>query len=151
MSVKKDPTGRWRYRVRVRLPNGEHSRLSGSAPRFENTRSACERAEREAIALALRPVATRTPPPTYDEWFTGRFWKEWVIGERNKPSEQLAKTRHFNNYLRPAFGTLRLDQIRVEHVQQLRATLVERPLSDKSINNIMAVLSKSLATRWRWS
>jgi integrase len=67
-----------------------------------------------------------------------------VIGERNKPSEQLSKRSSYKMYLGPAFGSLRLDEINVEKIQQLRATLVERKLSDKTINNVMAHLSKSL-------
>ena len=152
MSVKKHPDGRWRYRVRVRRPDGTSVRLKGSAPSYENTKAACDRAEREAIASALRldpNQSKKVEAPTYEEWFNGRFWKEWVIGERNKPSEQISKRSSFENYLKPAFGALRLDQIGVEQIQQLRASLVERekpkkPLCDKSINNIMAVLSKSL-------
>ncbi len=100
------------------------------------------------IERTLHPE--RTPShndcPTYEEWFNGRFWQEWVIGERNKPSEQISKRSSFENYLKPAFGPLRLDEIGVEQIQQLRARMVKRkrPLSDKSINNVMAVLSKSL-------
>ncbi len=151
MAVRKEPDGRWRYRKLLRGPDGVEVRVSGTAPKDNNTRAAAEQAEREAIYRVQHPTAAATTKelPTYEEWFDGRFWKEWVIGERNKPSEQISKRSSFENYLKPAFGKLRLDQIGVEQVQQLRASLVERgklnkPLSDKSINNIMAVLSKSL-------
>ena len=151
MAVRKEPDGRWRYRKLLRGPDGVEVRVSGTAPKDNNTRAAAEQAEREAIYRVQHPTAAATTKelPTYEEWFDGRFWKEWVIGERNKPSEQISKRSSFENYLKPAFGQLRLDQIGVEQVQQLRASLVERgklnkPLSDKSINNIMAVLSKSL-------
>ncbi|HLL23855.1 MAG TPA: site-specific integrase [Kofleriaceae bacterium] len=121
-------------------------RISGTAPKRDNTKAAAEQAERDAIYLVQNPttVAMKKECPTYDDWFNGRFWKEWVIGERNKPSEQIAKRGHYKNYLGPTFGTLTLEQIGVEQVQQLRAKLVEKKLSDKTINNIMAVLSKSL-------
>ena len=133
--------------VRIRLPDGKHVRLKGSAPSYENTKAASDRAEREAIASALRPVPEqpkKAQAPTYDEWFNGRFWKEWVIGERNKHSERLSKLSSYKMYLGPAFGKLRLDEIGVEQIQQLRALLVEKKLADKSINNVMAHLSKSL-------
>jgi integrase len=147
MSSKQHPDGRWRYRVRIRLPDGTHVRLKGSAPSYENTKAASDRAEREAIASALRPVPEqpkKAQAPTYEEWFNGRFWKEWVIGERNKHSERLSKLSSYKMYLGPAFGKLRLDEIGVEQIQQLRARLVEKKLADKSINNVMAHLSKSL-------
>lgn len=148
MSVRKDPDGRWRYRVRLRLHDGTHVRISGTAPVYENNEAACKRAEAEAIHAKLHE--SKQPPskkevPTYDEWFNGRFWKEWVIGERNKPSERRSKEIIFRVHLKPELGHLRLDEINAEQVQKLRAKLVdEKKLSDKRINNIMVVLSKSL-------
>ncbi len=151
MAVRKEPDGRWRYRRLLRGPDGVEVRISGTAPKEDNTKAAAEQAEREAIYRVQHPTtpAIKKDVPTYEDWFNGRFWKEWVIGERNKPSEQISKRSSFENYLKPAFGHLRLDQIGVEQIQQLRASLVDRvapkkPLADKSINNIMAVLSKSL-------
>jgi integrase len=98
------------------------------------------------IERKLHPerVPTRKETPTYHEWFHGRFWNEWVIGERNKPSEQIAKKSIYKQHLGPAFGELHVHEIGVEQIQQLRAKLVKAKLGDKRINNIMAVLSKSL-------
>ncbi len=86
----------------------------------------------------------RLPVPTFSEWFNGRFWREWVVGRKNKPSECESKRSIFAHHLEPAFGDLRLDAIGAGAIAQLRASLVERGLSEKRINNILAVLSKSL-------
>lgn len=44
----------------------------------------------------------------------------------------------------PTFGTQPLDHIGVGAVAAFRASLVERGLSEKRINNVLAVLSKAL-------
>lgn len=146
MSVYKDDDGRWRYRKQFHLPSGVEVRISGSAPKHDNTKAAAEIAEREHWLRKLNGEDTKPKKevPTLDEWWNGRFWQEWVIGERNKPSEQISKRSSYKTYLGPAFGHLRLNEIGVEQIQQLRAQLVEKKLSDKTINNIMAHLSKSL-------
>jgi len=150
MSVRRDPDGRWRFRARVCLPDGTRTRISGSAPSYSNTKAAAQEAEREAIFVALHPPPPKPPEapkkevPTYEEWFKGRFWSEWVIGERNKPSERRSKEIIFRVHLQPELGHLKLDEVNAEVVQKLRANLVGKGLGDKRINNVMVVLSKSL-------
>jgi len=130
-------------------------RISGSAPSYDNNEAAAKRAEAEAIYAKLHAPAEPAQPqpeqkpakevPTYAEWFNNRFWNEWVIGERNKPSERRSKEIIFRVHLNLVIGHLRLDEINAEVVQQLRAKLVkEKGLGDKRINNIMVVLSRSL-------
>ena len=82
--------------------------------------------------------------PTFAEWFNGRFWTEWVIARRNKPSEVEAKRSIFKVHLGPEFGGMTLDEIDVPAVSRFRAKLIEAGKSDKRINNILAVLSKAL-------
>jgi len=87
--------------------------------------------------------------PTFEKWFNGRFWTEWVVAQRNKPSEQEAKRCIYKCHLKDRFGHLRLDEIAEgNHIAQFKAKLVERvdagTLSLKSVNNILAVLSKAL-------
>ena len=98
------------------------------------------------IEQTLHQERTPSPDdcPTYEGWFNGRFWREWVISERNKPSEQISKHSSFKDYPKPAFGPLRLDEIGVEQIQQLTRPHGERkrPLSDKSVGNVMAVLGE---------
>src|SRR5437016_3501632 len=82
--------------------------------------------------------------PTFEEWFNGRFWREWVVGRKNKPSEAAAKKNVFDNHLQKPFGTLRLNHIGVAEVAEFRASLVEKKLQEKTIENILGVLSKPL-------
>jgi hypothetical protein len=82
--------------------------------------------------------------PTFAEWFEGRFWREWVIGRRNKPTEVKSKQYIFDRHLKPAFGAKRLDEIGTADVAAFRASLIEAKLGDKRINNVFAVLSKPL-------
>lgn len=91
-----------------------------------------------------KPDPPKKEVPTFDEWFTGRFWREWVVGRKNKPSEVEAKKSIYRYHLKPTFGEQPLDRIGVGEVAAFRASLVERNLSEKRINNVLAVLSKAL-------
>ena len=153
MPVRRDPrTGRWYFRTIARCFDGTRKRLygvpgsPGDYQELANTKVGAQAAEQRAKEVASKPpgAAPRKAAPTFEEWWNGRFWQEWVIGERNKPSERLSKQSSYKVYLGPSFGRLRLDQIGVEQIQQLRARLVAKGLGDKSINNVMAHLSKSL-------
>lgn len=101
---------------------------------------------RDHIERCLHPerVPSRKECPTFREWFEGRFWREWVVGRKNKPTEVRSKKIIFKNWLEPRFGDMGLDEITTSEVAQFRADLVAEGLSDKRINNIFAVLSKPL-------
>ncbi|MDD5308299.1 MAG: site-specific integrase [Deltaproteobacteria bacterium] len=132
-----------------RWPDGEkeHVRQVAQASNLRDARAE-ERAmirDREGRAWHGRKEVT----PTFEEWFNGRFWEEWVIGQMNKPSEQQSKRTVFKCHLKDHFGKLRLSEIAEgSHVAQFKANLAKKmnagDLSKKSINNILAVLSKSL-------
>jgi len=115
------------------------------------TRRGAEREEREirqAIAEGTYDQV-REEAPTFEDWFNGRFWTEWVIGERNKPAEQESKRSIYKCHLKDRFGDLRLDEIAGgSHIPQFKAALMgsvnEGKLAMKSVNNILAVLSKAL-------
>ncbi len=147
---KKD--GRWRYREVVRLPDGTRERISGTAPKHVNTKVAAQQAMREHVERILHPERTpkRKEIPTFDDWFTGRFWREWVIARKNKPTEVRSKETIYKVHIKPVFGEMRLTEIGDSEIAEFRAQLIEtvsrfgRPLSEKRINNILAVLSKPL-------
>jgi integrase len=139
----------WRFRVQVATIDGSRVPVSGT----RSTKDAAVRAEREEIrsAEAAKSRAAHEAQkagaemPTFDKWFNGRFWQEWVVGRKNKPSEVEAKKSIYKHHLGPAFGHRRLDAIGVGEVAAFRARLVaEGQLSDKRMNNILAVLSKAL-------
>ncbi|MBX3155532.1 MAG: hypothetical protein KF773_06015 [Deltaproteobacteria bacterium] len=67
-----------------------------------------------------------------------------MIGRRNKPTEVKTKELIYEGHLKPEFGALQLDEIGTGEIAAFRASLVEKKLSEKHINNILAVLSKAL-------
>ena len=168
MPVRRDPkTGAWFFRVSVKTPDGTKRRLYGTpgapGPYQDLTASkvggleAEQRAISATLAAQAKPVvppgkeeSSRTEPakadevPTFADWFNGRFWNEWVIARRNKPSEVEAKTSIFKVHLGPEFGDVPLDLIDVPRISRFRAKLITAGKSDKRINNILAVLSKAL-------
>jgi len=146
MPIRRGNDGRWRYREMVRRPDGTRERISGCAPKYVNTKVAAQQALLDHIERTLYPERARTKKevPTFKEWFDGKFWREWVVGRKNKPSEVRSKKIIFKNHLEPRFGEHRLDEITVSEVAQFRADLVALKLSEKRINNILAVLSKPL-------
>lgn len=146
MPARRDADGRWRYRKVVHLPDGNKMRISGSPD--VNTKLAAEATERAHIERTLRSAATgvllRKEVPTFETWWSGRFWSEWVVGRKNKPSEVEAKQSIYKVHLKDRFGGLKLDEIRVSEIASFRAALVKKELSEKRINNILTVLSKAL-------
>lgn len=111
-----------------------------------NTKAAAQQAERDHLARLMNPAASteKEEVPTFEEWFNGRFWREWVVAQDNKPAEREAKESIFKHHLKPFFGEMKLDAIDVGAINRFRAKLLEMKLSKKRINNILAVLSKAL-------
>jgi integrase len=157
MPVRRDPrTGGWFFRTIVKTPDGRRLRIFGTPGvpgpfhEFAATKIGAQAAEQRAIQQALAggdpitSVVVRKEVPTFDEWFNGRFWREWVVGRRNKPTEVKSKAGAYACHLKAAFGALRLDEIGAGEVAAFRASLVELKLGEKRINNILAVLSKPL-------
>jgi integrase len=172
MPVRRDAkTNAWFFRVSVRTPDGKKQRLYGTpgAPGpyqdLSATKVGALEAEQRAITAVFAAHAKMAKQPekeepkknkpeqgkqekenvlTFAEWFNGRFWIEWVIARRNKPSEVEAKTSIFKIHLEPAFGHMPLELIDVPAIARFRAKLIQAGKSDKRINNILAVLSKAL-------
>lgn len=157
MPVRRDPrTDGWFFRTIVKTPDGKKLRLYGTpgAPGpyqdLAATKIGAQEAEQRAIKNAFAE-ATRaaTPPareevPTFHEWFNGRFWLEWVVGRKNKPTEVRSKQIIYRIHLKDRLGDLRLDAIDVGVISRLRAELVAANLTAKRINNVLAVVSKPL-------
>ena len=155
MPVYKDERdGQWRWRRVIRYWDGRKVRERGT-PQI-NTKEAALADEQRAIREAETPPrAKRKEVPTLREWFwgevepamdaepQGRFWTEWVQ-VHNKPSEQEAKKSIYRHHLGPALGDVRLDEINVGRIAALRAGLLRKTLSRKSVNNVLCVLSKAL-------
>ncbi len=152
MPVRRDDrTKRWFFRTTIKTLDGKTQRLYGTpgVPGPFHDLPATKVGAHEAEQRAIRDVhAPKLQPsqevPTFSEWFKGRFWKEWVVGRCNKPTEVRSKNIIFDNHLDPRFGRMTLDKITTSEVASFRADLVAIPLSKKRINNILAVLSKPL-------
>jgi hypothetical protein len=98
-----------------------------------------------AMPTAAPQLPAKKEVPTFHEWFTGRFWGEWVVGRRNKPTEVKSKQYIYERHLKKVFGHMRLDEIGAGEVAAFRASLVDSGrLGEKRINNVLAVLSKAL-------
>ena len=159
MPVRRDPrTGRWYFRTTVKTPDGKKLRLfgtpgvPGSYHELSPNETGAKEAEKRAIAKAFADAAKAAAPappvkeevPTFGDWFNGRFWREWVVAQKNNPTEVRSKQIIYRLYLEPRFKDTPLDKIDVSAIAQLRADLVDAELSEKRSNNILAVLSKPL-------
>ena len=136
-------TQSWQVDVDYQQPDGLRDRIRRISPvQSKRGAEAYERQLREDILMGR--YGRRREVPTFKEWYNGRYWQEWVIGRRNKPSTVEAKRSVFEQHLEPAFGDKSLDEIKVGEIAAFRASLIEKKLSDKSINNILTILSKPL-------
>lgn len=151
MPARLDSRGKWRYRKVVTFPDGSTKRIFGT-PAI-NKQWAALRAEEDHILRLLeeaRNPAKRKEAPTFEEWFLGRYWTEWCVGQLNKPGTLAEKKSIFEHHLRDTLGRLRLDEIDVGKVQELKASLdgqsnrYKKPLALKTRNNIIAVLAHAL-------
>lgn len=132
----------WTVDVMFQHPDGRKERVRKVSP--VQTKRGAEQYEREVRQALLDGKHGRKEVPTFDEWFHGRYWREWVISRKNKPSTAESKKSIYEFHLKKTFGRLRLDEIGPGQIAAFRASLIEEKLSDKTVNNILGVLSKAL-------
>jgi integrase len=145
---RKDPdTGRerwfWIVDVDWEAPDGSKTRVRKVSP-IQTKRSAEEYERQVREDFLMGRYGRRKEIPTFKEWYNGRYWQEWVIGKRNKPSTVEARSLSSSIISKPVFGHKRLDEIKVGEIAAFRASLIEKKLTDKTINNILTILSKPL-------
>jgi len=153
MSVKIRPyrRGGWEVDIRVVSPDGTgHRRERKHAPM--SSRSVVMRcaAARERVLFERLLSTPEQPPkevPTLQA-FAPRFIEGHAKANRLKPSGIASKTAILRLYLVPAFGRRRLDAIRNEDVQRLKAQLQCK--SPKTVNNVLTVLSVLLKKAVEW-
>ena len=80
--------------------------------------------------------------------FAPRFVDGYARANRQKPSGIATKERLLRLYLVPALGHKRLDAITNEDVQRLKRMLQAK--APKTVNNVLAVLSKLLKVAVEW-
>jgi len=153
MSVKIRPyrRGGWEVDIRVVSTDGtRHRRERKHAPM--SSRSVVMRwaAARERVLFERLLSTPEQPPkevPTLQA-FAPRFIEGHAKANRLKPSGIASKTAILRLYLVPAFGRRRLDAIRNEDVQRLKAQLQCK--SPKTVNNVLTVLSVLLKKAVEW-
>jgi len=162
MAVRRDRDGRWRYRIVVKLPDGQVARVSGT-PTL-NTRVECERAERDHVQRALHPPPApieKKEVPTFSKFVTEQWLPTYPASVGNRPTSIREKKNHVRRHLIPALGRQRLHEIRGQVVDRFFADLRkpkpigkngtrQHTLSDKSIKNIRATLRRILASAFEW-
>ncbi len=96
----------------------------------------------------------KTSCPTVREFYP-RFMADYVKGE-NKPSEADSKTDIFENHLLPAFGDMRLDEIKSGDIdtfkagQRAKITVKKTAMKKKTVNNQLTVLRKMFVQARDW-
>jgi integrase len=143
MAARKDTKKGWIVDFVFQHADGRKERVRRRSP--VQTKRGAEDYERQLRREMLNPTPMRKEVPTFERWWHGRFWEEWVVARKNKPSEVESKQCIYRNHLGPRFAKKRLDEIvSGGHIPAFRAYLVRRGLSEKRINNILAPLSTAL-------
>jgi integrase len=153
MSVDRHADGRFRYRTTAYFNDGTPRRISGTAPKTENTRAAALRCEAEHVAriATLAPPAsgqpkgsTRTTPTSAGNALASlppvpaepakpavptlaAFAPIYLASARltNALSSMESKEGILARYLVPRLGDLRLDQIDYAVIEDLKVALSE--------------------------
>jgi integrase len=167
MTVERD-RGRWRYRTTAYYADGTSVRITGSAPRYEDTRDKALAMEAEHVKRVrtlllgqeeptqhtIASVPSEPPKPlvpTVQE-FHGVYLDAERLG--GKPSTIKNKAGDFRNHIVPRLGGLRLDQVTYAVIEDFKIALAQtqsantvhkvRLLSPKSIHNILVHVSDML-------
>ena len=131
-------------RLLVRAANLLNGANFGKLPPVQTRRGAEEYERQLRHHLLMGRYGIKKEVPTFAEWWHGRYWTEWVIGRKNKPSMVEHKRSIYEHHLEPVFGKMRLDEIKVGEVARFGANLIKKGLKAKSVNNILTILSKPL-------
>lgn len=82
-----------------------------------------------------------------------KFSKEWFevyVKNNNKYSEVLSKESILRVHLLPFFGKIKLSKIQSLKIEEYKRQKIQSGLNNKTINNHLAVLNKSLDTAREW-
>lgn len=146
MSVSRSKSdGRWRFRVVGTWSDGVTERVSGSAPKNDNTKAAAQRAEAQQLAfMAAHPkptsdatedtqnnkpaphlslVPSLPPVPTVEE-FAPTFLASAGVGNKESTREDRAKRMRL--YILPSLGHLRLDELDFAKIDDFKTSLHQR-------------------------
>jgi integrase len=144
--------GGWEVDIHVVTPDGKRS-LRERRRATMSARSAvvrwAEGRERVLFDRLVNPAldTAKKEVPTLQA-FAPRFIESHATANRQKPSGIASKKAILRLYLIPMFGRRRLDAIKSEDVQRLKAHLEVK--SPKTVNNVLAVLSVLLKKAVEW-
>jgi len=119
----------------------------------ENTRIGAQAFEAVLRQKLARGEVIGKPPEIEQNLLFGQFasqWFEQYVIPNNKYSEQYAKQKILASNLIPFFGEMPLRGINSGHVEQFKARQVSKGVSNKTINNRLAVLGKCLRCAYEW-
>src|SRR5262249_8696013 len=83
------------------------------------------------------------------EQFASQWFEQYVI-PNNRPSEQYAKKMILSAVLIPFFGNAPLREVSAHQIEKFKAHEVAKGLSNKTINNRLAILGKCLRCAHEW-
>jgi integrase len=138
----------WLVDVMYRLPNGKRTRERRRVRVSSKTAAKRWGEKREQHLLIHGPTSPVVKEVPTLKHFAPRFVENFAVANRQKPSTIAAKEMILRVYLIPALGHKRLDAITNEDVQRLKQSLVAK--STKTVNNVLAVLSKLLRVAVDW-
>jgi integrase len=145
--------GGWEVDIRVVTPDGARRARERKRSPLSSRSVALRWAEGRERVLFQRLVnpeldrAAKKEVPTLQA-FAPRFIGGHAKANRLKPSGVASKTAILRLYLIPMFGRRRLDAIKNEDVQRLKAELELK--SPKTVNNVLTVLSVLLKKAVEW-
>lgn len=125
---------------RYRIPSPDRT-LAGS----QNYEATIRRRLAQGKTIADEPESSM-PFSVFIERWLGTYVKN-----NNKPSEQLNKRTAVKNHLKPFFGKMELSKINALHVEEFKQLKQEEGKSNKSINNYLGMLRKSLNCAEEWN
>lgn len=140
MAIYKDKDT-WRFRKQWTDKQGITHKLAGTP--LINTKKAAELAEHKAIEEEEHPKPATPDALSTFQAFTDDYVKTYVSAN-SKASDKVAKETILKLHLLPSFGILTLDAINASGIEHLKASMLEKDYSRKTVNNVLAVLSKIL-------
>lgn len=142
----------------VRILKGAHwvdFRFCGKRYRLKSPSNSRRKAESyEALIkkklLSGEPVKAleEKRAPTFTEYASE--WQQTYVRANNKPSEQISKDQNLKRHLIPFFGKKHLDEIKTAHIEAYKASKQISGLSNKTVNNHLATLSKLMNCAADW-
>jgi len=121
----------------------------------ENSRAGAQAYENTLRNRLTKGEPIEGPPrvvvSTKDDF--AKFSKEWFdthVRANNKAREQDNKEMILRLHLVPFFDGMKLGEITKTHINRLKVSLVAKGLTNKTVNNALAVLSKCLNDACEW-